>query len=42
MGLKCIPLNPEWCGQTKLDLRAVYRRPNGDLTSDLPLRRHQN
>ncbi len=41
MALKCVPLNAQWCGSTKLDLRAIYRRRNGDLTSGLPLRGHQ-
>jgi hypothetical protein len=40
MALKCVPLNPDWVGNTGLDMRAIYRRPNGDLTADLPLRRH--
>lgn len=42
MALKCIPLNPAWTGDTKLDLRAIYRRPNGDITTALPLRRHHS
>jgi len=40
MPLKTIPLNPAWTGDTKLDLRAIYRKPSGDLTGGLPLRRH--
>lgn len=40
MAFKCIPLNPAWTGTTKLDLRAVYKRKNGDLCSNLPLRGH--
>jgi hypothetical protein len=40
MSLKCVPLNPDWVGNTGLDMRAIYRRPNGDLTTALPLRRH--
>jgi hypothetical protein len=42
MALKCIPLNPAWTGDTKLDLRAIYKRPNGDLTGSLPMRRHHS
>jgi hypothetical protein len=42
MPLKCVPLNPAWTGDTKLDMRAIYRRPNGDTTSALPLRRHHS
>ncbi len=41
MALKCVPLNHQWCGSTKLDLRAIYRRTNGDLTTSLPLRGHE-
>jgi hypothetical protein len=40
MALKCVPLNPDWVGNTALDMRAIYRRPSGDLTTALPLRRH--
>jgi hypothetical protein len=40
MALKCVPLNPDWVGNTGLDMRAIYRRPSGDLTTALPLRRH--
>lgn len=40
MSFQCVPLNPAWCDATKLDLRAVYQRPNGDLTTGLPLRAH--
>src|SRR5262245_19768514 len=40
MAFKCVPLNPAWTGDTKHDMRAIYKRPNGDLTSGLPLRRH--
>jgi hypothetical protein len=40
MAFQCVPFNGEWTGDTKLDLRGIYRRPSGDLTSDLPLRRH--
>lgn len=40
MAFKCVPLNDDWYGDTKLDLRAIYKRPNGDLTADLPVRRH--
>ena len=42
MAFKCVPLNPAWVGDTKLDIRAIYKRANGDLTSGLPLRRHHN
>lgn len=40
MALKCVPLNPAWTGDTKLDLRGVYKRPNGDLATSLPMRKH--
>lgn len=40
MAVKCVPLNPDWTGSTKFDMRAIYARPNGDLTTALPLRRH--
>lgn len=40
MAVKCVPLNPDWTGSTKMDMRAIYARPNGDLTTALPLRRH--
>jgi len=36
---KCVPLNHAWTGSTKLDLHAIYKRPNGNLAA-LPLRRH--
>jgi hypothetical protein len=42
MPLKCVPLNPAWTGDTKLDMRAIYARPNGDLSGSLPLRRHHS
>lgn len=42
MPLKCVPLNPAWTGDTKLDLRAVYARANGDLLTSLPMRRHHS
>jgi hypothetical protein len=37
---QCVPLNPDWTGQTKLDMRAIYARRSGDLAA-LPMRRHQ-
>lgn len=30
MGLKCIPLNLEWCGDTKQDFFAIYARRKQD------------
>lgn len=36
---KCVPLNAAWTGDTKLDMHAIYARPNGDLAT-LPMRRH--
>ena len=36
---KCVPLNPAWTSETKLDLHGIYDRGNGDLCT-LPLRRH--
>ena len=38
--LKCVPFLPQLSGDTKLDVRAIYRRPSGDLTCGLPMRRH--
>ena len=40
MALKCVPFLHELAGDTKLDAHAIYARPNGDLTSGLPMRRH--
>lgn len=40
MALECVPLINELTGDTKMDAHAIYRRPNGDLTSGLPMRRH--
>jgi hypothetical protein len=38
--LQCVPfLGSLADGGTKQDVRAIYRRPNGDLTSGLPMRR---
>jgi hypothetical protein len=41
---RCVPLDHAWTGDTKLDIRAIYRRPSAtggwDLTTALPLRRH--
>jgi hypothetical protein len=39
MAFKCVPLNPAWAADSKLDMHAIYKRPNGDLMT-LPLRRH--
>jgi hypothetical protein len=39
MAFQCVPLNPAWTVDTKLDMHAIYARPNGDLAT-LPLRRH--
>lgn len=40
MAYPCVPYNPAWADNgTKLDLKAIYRRPNGDLAT-LPMRRH--
>lgn len=41
MALKCVPLVAGMTGDTKHDLRAIYRKPNGDLSAGLPMRRHQ-
>ncbi len=35
--LKCVPFLPELIEK---DVHAIYRRPSGDLTSGLPMRRH--
>lgn len=40
MAFKCVPLLAELTGDTKIDAHAIYRRPSGDLTSGLPMRRH--
>ena len=40
MALACVPFQAQFTGDTKLDLRAIYKRPNGDLTSGMPMRRH--
>ena len=41
MSFQGVPFNAKWTdSSSKEDMRAIYRRPNGDLTSDLPLRRH--
>ena len=43
---RCVPLDLAWTGDTKIDIRAIYRRPDGhggwDLTGALPLRRHND
>jgi uncharacterized protein YbjQ (UPF0145 family) len=39
------PFNPDWADQgTKLDLKAIYRRPEAgiNLTGPLPVRRHND
>lgn len=37
--MELVPFDPGWV-LGKLDLHAIYRRPNGDLTTALPVRRH--
>lgn len=39
MAFQCVPLNGDWATNTKLDMHAIYARPNGDLAT-LPMRRH--
>lgn len=38
MAYPCVPFNATFAGG-KLDIRAIYKRPNGDLMT-LPMRRH--
>lgn len=44
--MELVPFHAEWVGsQTKLDLKALYRRPSTEgvtLTGPLPLRRHMD
>jgi hypothetical protein len=37
--MQLVPFDPAWV-LGKLDLHAIYRRPNGDVTMGLPVRRH--
>lgn len=37
--MELVPFDPAWVFG-KADLHAIYRRPNGDLTTGLPVRRH--
>ena len=40
MAFQCVPFIAELTGDTKQDAKAIYRRPSGDLTAGLPMRRH--